>query len=158
MRSFVRVVRARVPADGVELTHNAVHVRHLRAQGVYKRSLQGNAAASNAERVGKLAKAMADLSWKYMQMHKAHRSAARSAGASSQGTRTDNLGAMANWPSPVFLPPSLDAARAYQRVKEFVNEEVRARVGRVHCGGGCAWQQGSHAECMLRHGNVKQRC
>ena len=92
-------------------------------QGVYKRAMQGNAAAANAAGVGKLASLIADLSWKHMKAHQQEASA--------------DAAATAQWPSPVFPAPSLSAAQAHAAVKEFVNEEVRQRLlelGLVWCG------------------------
>jgi aminoglycoside phosphotransferase (APT) family kinase protein len=40
-------------------------------QGIAKRAVEGNAAASNAEEMGRKAKPLADLGWKYAQRYEA---------------------------------------------------------------------------------------
>jgi len=87
----------------------------LLSQGVYKRALQGNASAENAEGVGALAKSMADMSWDFMQKHRDAKASSFSSAATP---------GRSSWPAPVFAAPSMAVEQAHAQVREFVNEEV----------------------------------
>lgn len=117
-------------------------------QGVYKRSLAGNASADNAAVVGKLAENMADVGWKHAQLNAAAAkpaspsyagSHALAAAAASTGWTSPELDAQREqhntvprsaaaasgaWPVPAFPPPSDFARDTLQAVREFVQTKV----------------------------------
>lgn len=95
-------------------------------QGVYKRALQGNASAANAEAVGKFASKLAEIGWSCAQKHTVtdrHFMPSPTPSPSIRAHKHEHL-ALSAAPWPLFAPPSETAQRLLREVTEFVQEEV----------------------------------
>ena len=89
-------------------------------QGVYKRALQGNASAENAEGMGKLASLTAKIAWKHAQKQEE----STKNGSSHEGVKISTKFAHKDWPSLSFSEPSPNARNKYAKLKAFMHEEV----------------------------------